>query len=491
MSSLKRLAGQTVVYGVSSILQKFISFLLFPYITHQVGKEDFGIYTEMLAYTGLLNIVLTYGLETGFFRFANKYDPGRVFSTAFLSIVSTSSFVIVTFLFFRDYFTDLSGYTDYSLYLLLVVIVIVMDSLLAIPFAKLRFKNRPLRFSIIKLVNVVTTILIALFFLSACPYLIEKYNVGILKSIYNPEFKIGYVFVAYIASGVVSFIMLFPEIIEVRFIFDKKIFKELIYYSFPIMISQIAGFLPDAFDKIMLKHLDSSSDPLKALGVYGANIKFAALVNIAIQMFRYAAEPFFFSESGKDSANKTYADIIKYVSVFGFIIFMFLTFNLPLLKYIIGADFRDSLDVVHILVFSYVLYGIFYSLSVWYKVSDNTHLAFIFTGVGAVITIGANLWFIPLFGYHSSAWIRVATYFAMIVMSYIFSRYYYKIDINVKRILFYFVICFSLYLIGKSIHFDNLSVALIFKNMLILIFVLMIVRVEGLHKIVFKRLLKR
>ncbi|MBN1112805.1 MAG: oligosaccharide flippase family protein [Bacteroidales bacterium] len=487
MGALKKLAQQTAVYGVSSILQRFITFLIFPYISRVASPTEYGVYVELLTYTALLNIILTYGLETGFFRFANQFNPDKVFSTSLMSIIATSISFFSLFFVFRHDIAESLDYNEYLSYLFLVVIVIILDAFLAIPYAKLRFQEKALRFSMIKLLNVVVMVAFTMFFISGCPFLIEKWGWKFLEVIYNPDFLVGYVLLAYVVASFISLLLLIPEIFSVKFNFDFSIWKKLMLFSLPILVSQLAGFLPDSVDKLMLKHLDTSGDPLVQLGDYGANLKFASMVIIAVQMFRYAAEPFFFAAAKNSNAKLVYADIIKYVSIFGVLIFVGISFNMPILKYIVGADFRDSLNVVDIVIFGYVMYALFYSLSAWYKVSDNTHLAIIFTGVGALVTIVGNYFIIPLFGYTGSAWIRVLTYSVMVLLSYGFSLHYYKMPIQLLRIAMYFSIGLFLVFIASNLSFDSVVKELLLKNSIIIMFVLFIAWNENILQMVKKR----
>lgn len=467
-------------------MQRFITFLVFPYFSRYSNSEEFGVYAELLAYTGILNIVLTYGLETGFFKFSNEYDSNKVFSTSLISVLCTSTIFFSFFLLFKDSLAIATNYTNYVSYLFFVAIIIFLDSFLAIPFAKLRFQNRAIRFSVLKMINVLVMLVVMVFFITVCPYLIDNYGYTFLTKIYNPAFLVGYVFLAYIFASFVTLILLLPEIFSVKFIFDLPLWKKMMLFSLPIMVSQLAGFIPDSFDKIMLKHLDVSVNPLSQLGYYGANLKFASIVLIAITMFRYAAEPFFFSSSKNSDARKIYADIIKYVSIFGALIFLGISFNMPVLKYIVGANFREQLDVVNIVIFGYVIYALFYSLSVWYKVSDKTHLAIIFSGTGALVTIIGNYYFIPLFGYYGSAWLRVATYSIMVLLSLGFSYYYYKMPIQILRISLYFIIAVCLVYLGAFIKLDSIVIELIIKNLLIACFVAFIAWKEQLLTMLIK-----
>ncbi len=450
MNQIKKLAGQTVIYGLSNMLGRFLNYLLVPLHTIVLGKFFFGKLTYIYSSTAIVLVLLTYGLETGFFRFASKKeeDYNKVLGTSLYSIVFTTSIFVLLSLVFKNLWQGYFEVNNYRI-VLYFVLIIAFDVLNAIPFAKLRIDERPVKFVIIKFVGIFINISLNLFYLWFCRTLSETGNTGFFARIYNSDLVLEYVLIANLISSAVTFIVLLPEIIKVKPSFDFKLLKRLLNYSFPILLIGLAGMLNDNIDKLLIPTLINDPNPMEQLGIYGANFKLSVLMVLFIQMFRYAAEPFFFKNSENSDAKKLYADVMNYFIIFGLIIFLGVILYLDILKYFIAPEFWEGLYVVPILLFSKLIFGILFSLSIWYKVTDKTKFGILVAGIGAIITILLNIILLPRIGYLGSAFASLTSYIVMLVVSYYLCTKHYLIKYNFKKISFYFILAFALLAISK------------------------------------------
>ncbi len=472
MKDLNRLAGQTLVYGLGTMLPRFLNYaLLTPFYTRILEKPDYGVLTELYAYMALLLVILTYGMETGFFRFAQKSDnPDTVYSTSLLSLLITSVLFIVLFNLFIEPVSVIMKYEEHQVYLRLFSLIVAIDAFTAIPFANLRRQNRPLKFSIIKLINVTVIVALALFYYKLAPRLYAEGNEFINK-VYNPEFGVGYVFVANLAGSIVMLVCLLPEIIKTKIDFSIKLWKQMILYSFPLLISGMAGIINDALDKMILRRLVDTDDPLATVGEYGAGYKIAVLMALFIQMYRFAMEPFFFEKASGKDAKETYSTTMKYFVIYALVLFLGLNLYISVIQLIVPGNYRMAMFIVPIVSMGYLLYGVFINLSIWYKVNDLTKFGAYLTIMGAVITILINLIFVPRYSYLASAWAHVACYGAMIVGSYLLSRKHYPIDYELLRITGYIALAIAIVLLAIKLDYNSLSQELFFNTLYIVGFI--------------------
>ncbi len=472
MNQIKKLAGQTVIYGLSNMLGRFLNYLLVPLHTIVLGKFFFGKLTFIYSSAAILLVLLTYGLETGFFRFASKKDEdyNKVLGTSLYSIVFTTSIFVLLSVVFKSLW---QGYFDINNYriVLFFILIIAFDVLNAIPFAKLRIDERPVKFMFIKLVGIFINIGINIFYLLLCRKLSEAGSTGFLASIYDPELVLEYVLIANLISSAVTFVILLPEIIKVKPTFDFSLLKRLMNYSFPILLIGLAGMLNDNIDKLLIPKLINDPNPMEQLGIYGANFKLSVLMVLFIQMFRYAAEPFFFKNSESSDAKKLYADVMNYFIIFGLIIFLGVILYLDILKHFIAKEFWEGLCVVPILLIAKLIFGILFSLAIWYKVTDKTKYGILIAGIGAVITILLNIILLPKIGYLGSAFASLLSYSVMLVVSYYLSTKHYLIKYNFKKISFYFIFAFVLLAISKINEFDSKIIYYSINTLLLLGFI--------------------
>lgn len=457
MNPLKKLAGDTVIYGFTTILGRFINWLLVPLYAGIFPASEYGIVTNLMSYIAVLMVVLTYGTETGFFRFGTKDDINHVFSTLMSSLAATTLlFFVVAF----SFLTDMSVFLDipeHKNYLTLLILTIGIDAISSIPFALLRLQGRPIRFGIVKLVNVGVNIALNLFFLLLCPYLEAK---GIHVPFYDPEGGILYIFVAYLVASIVTFLQLLPYMAKFRFYFSWSLLKSIMSYSFPIFIVSLAGIINlQGAQSWMPKLLSQSMDSKTALamtGIYGANYKLALVMYIFTQGFRYAFEPFFFSYSKHSDSKKVYQDVFLYFTGFGLMIFLFIMYWVDVIKFFVRTpEYYSGIGILPWVLMANLFQGMYYSLSLWYKLTDKTMYGAYMSVIGCVITVVLNFTLLPRIGYMGSAYAVFCCFLAMCILSLIWGKKFYRISYDLKKIGFYFVVVLLFFFVGMRIEFDS------------------------------------
>jgi O-antigen/teichoic acid export membrane protein len=472
VNEIRTLAKQTAIYGFGTIVPRFLNYGIMTFFyTRFFEKAEYGVVTELYAWMVLLLIVLTYGMETGFFRFAQKKeDASRVYSTALISLFITSASFLILVNIFISPVSAILNYSGNHDYIRLFAAILATDAFCAIPFAWLRKENKPVIFSIIKVTNVVITIVTVLFLLLVAPGIYERSS-GWFRSVYNPNYRVGYVFVANLVGSLSTLIMLLPFIIRIKPVLDKRIWGRMINYSFPLLIAGLSGSMNDALDKVILRRIIGEANGLATVGVYGAGYKIAVLMALFIQMFRFAAEPFFFERAKHENAKQTYAFIMKYFVIIMLIIYLGINLYISGFKFIIGQSFREAIVVVPIVSMGYLLYGVYINHSIWYKLNDLTRYGIYITVIGTLITVLINVILIPYYGYMASAWAHVASYGAMIIMSFIFAEKHYKIEYNMKELIPYFVVAVGMVLFSCFYNYKNIVTELIINTILIASFI--------------------
>jgi O-antigen/teichoic acid export membrane protein len=504
MSSIKKLASQTVIYGVSSILGRLINFLLVPIYVRIFVPAEYGISVEIYAYFTFLNILYTYGMETTFFRFANNSDqPRRVFSTSFFSLIASTAIFSSLLFIFRNPVASSLGYANREVYLTWIILILAFDTLAVVPFSVLRQAERPVKFAFIKTLNILVNVFFNLFFLIACPFILKQdhyaFMHGFINMIYSPEIGIGYIFISNLISSAVTLVFLSKEILMFNFEIDFKMLKKMIVYAAPLVIVGFAGMINDDFDRVILKHLlpyDQYHNE-ELLGIYGANLKLSILMVLMIQAFRYAAEPFFFNQSKQSDARQTYAAVMKYFVIVGLFLFLVVTLYIDIFKYFIGSrnsTYHSGLNLVPILLMSYFILGIYYNLSIWYKLQDKTAMGAVIALIGAGVTIIFNLIFIPLWGYYASAFTKLLCYVVMVIISYVMAQKYYPVNYPLKSIGFYFILALLIYLtdflVMDYIAIDKAITSLLTGSFFLSIYVVVVIRKEK-HSELIKNLLRK
>ena len=347
LSTYKKLAGDTAIYGISSILGRVLNWLLTPYYTRVFLEGEFGVQTNLYSYAAILLVILTYGMETSFFRFASKSEnKDRVYSTTLISVFSTSILFLLVFVLLKNFIAGLIQYPQHPEYIVWFAVILAIDAVTAIPFAWIRIEKKAMKFAFIKLVNIAFNIGFNLFFLTFCPWILKHNPESWIRIFYSPEIGVGYIFISNLLASVVMLLMLMPDILKIHFQFDKEILKKLLNYGFPILIVGIAGQLTLGIDKILIPFLiPESQQPMVQLGIYGANFKLAVLMNMFIQAFRYAFEPFFFARGNSKDDPLIYANIMKYFVIFGLLIFLGMTLFVDLLQFINDQKYNSGLKV--------------------------------------------------------------------------------------------------------------------------------------------------
>ncbi len=440
MNPLRRLAGQTAIYGLSSIVGRLINFLLVPLYTRVFLPGEYGVVTIMYTYVAVLLIVLTYGMETAYFRFSEQHpeQKNRVFSTTFLPILFTSTLFIFFVVIWRQSLAEVMRYPDNVEYIVWIGLIIGMDALAAIPFARLRAENKPLRFVVIRLAGIAVNISLVLFFLLLCPWLMENAGDTVrqyVAYIYKPEIGVGYVFIANLIASAITLLLLSPVMRQARIKPDPVLLRKMLIYALPLLVAGLAGWINEALDKLLLKFILPEETAMSQVGIYGAVYKLSIMMTIFIQAFRFAAEPFFFAQAKQQDAKNTYAKVMNYFVIACLVIFLGITLFMDVVKHFIGPQYHEGLIVVPILLLANLFLGIYFNLSIWYKLTGKTYYGAWFSVVGAVITILLNLWWIPIVGYYGSAWATFICYLLLAILSYLFGQRHYKIPYQVIRIL--------------------------------------------------------
>jgi O-antigen/teichoic acid export membrane protein len=483
---LKKLAGQTAIYGLSTIVPRFLNYLLVPFLTYKfTNPSEFGVNTEIYAYISFLNVILTYGMETAFFNFVSKSEnKSVVYSTALISLLSSTSLFVLLGYFSSGIVAAKLGYTNNVNFIQWMVFIIATDALMAIPFARLRSEQRPLKFAFIKTANIVANLSITIFFIHFCKnaYELDLQNQtsSFLGKLYNPEIGIGYAFLGNLLANLFSLLLLSKQFMGFAYTFDKALWFEMMRYALPLLIVGLAGMVNETFDRIILKKLLPSDIGMYALGVYGACYKISILMTIFVQAFKFAAEPFFFSHAQNADSKKLNAIVMKYFVVACSFLFLATMMNLSWIKYFVSANYWQGLAVVPILLLANLFLGIYYNLSVWYKLTGQTKFGAYLTLFGAAVTLIINFVFIPKYSYMASAWATLISYGSMMVVSYFLSQKYYPTKYNVRSFVFFFgfaLVFYFISLLWKG-SFSNVFTELILNNILLLIYCWLFIKFE-------------
>jgi len=485
LNPLKKLAEQTVIYGLSSVVGRLLNYLLVPLYTRYFLPEEYGVVTELYAYVAFLVVILTYGIETAFFRYSQKTPNKRiVYSTSLISLLFTSILFIIIVFSFSQPIADWLQYSDNKEYIQYFALIIGLDAISAISFAKLREKNNAVRFALIRLLNIFINIGLNLFFIIYCPSAIDGglSSSEFLKSIYSENYGVGYIFVANLIASIITFLMLLPEMIKSVWIFDKRLWKQMMIYALPLLIAGLAGMTNETIDRILLKHLlPHNLNVSEQIGLYGAFYKLSILIVLFIQTFRFAAEPFFFAQEKEKNSKKVYAEVMKYFIIITSFIFLVVTMLYEIIINFLGSNFHDERGfiTVSILLAANLFLGIYYNLSIWYKLSEKTKYGAYLSIFGAIITLILNFLLIPVLGFVGSAWATLVCYFFMTISSYLLGRKHYKIPYPIKRIFLYLGLVFVLFFI--SVLF---SLSIIIKSVFIFLFILITFIIEKPKKVV-------
>ena len=486
MSGIKQLANQTAWYGLSNIIGRFINYLLTPLLTSIYAPAAFGDISLLFAIAAFLNIIYTYGMETSYFRFIQLEDEKKVFNNAFSSLLLTTLIFSALLILSADSiaaYLQLNGHKEYIVF---VIGIVALDTLAVLPFSKLRHEGRPQKFAVIKITNILINVLLVVFFLQICKPAFENGQKNIWANCYNPSIGIGYVFVAQLMASGLTILLLQKEFRTFQFKIDTQLIKDIFIYSSPLIIVGFGGMINETIDRLMIvQRFDGTVEAAKAAnGIYSANNKLAILIVIFIQTFRMGAEPFFFKTSSKEDAKITYARIMNLFVIACCCCFLAVVLFLDIWKYFMGVHknpgYAEGLFIVPLLMVSKIFLGIYYNLSIWYKLTNKNMMGAIITIIGAAITIAVNYLFIPSMGYFASAIANLACYGMMMIISFWLGNKYYPVPYQWKKSLGYLVLAYLFYLLHhvmRSQSTDLMNVHL-FGIGLLLCFVVIIFRTE-------------
>jgi O-antigen/teichoic acid export membrane protein len=453
LNPLKRLASQTAVYGLSSILGRFLNYLLVPLYTYTFVPADYGVVAEFYAYMGFLAVLMTFGMETGYFRFRAKGedDPHTVLATVLRFLILANGAFLLAAVVLQQPVADLLRHADHPEYIWWVAAILAMDSVGNAAFARLRAENKALRFAGIKLVEIGANIGLNVFFIVLCRQAYEADPGSFLGGLWLPEIGVGYVFLSNLAASGLKLVLLTPQFRGALTGFDGALFRRMLRYSLPMVLIGMAGIVNEMLDRAALKYLLPYDDAtnMAQLGIYSACYKLSILMTLFIQAFRYAGEPFFFSYAKQQDARQVYALVLTWFVIFCVFIFLLVTLYIDVFQYFVGSAYREGLFVVPVLLLANLLLGVYVNLSIWYKLTDRTLMGAWVALIGAGITV-VSLWLlVPEFGYEGAAWAHLICYSAMVALSYGLGRRYYPVPYEVVRVVGYIVLGLGLYGAGR------------------------------------------
>ena len=475
---LKQLAGQTVIYGMSTILARIINFLFVPIYTRLLSPESYGVVTEFMAYIAVLQVVLVLGLETGCFRFANKegVDPKKVYANAFVTVFGISATFLALMIAFAAPISSALGYEGYSSCIIYMGGILALDSITAIMFAKLRQESKALKFAILKTIKIITetvaNLVLFLWFPKYCisvadslgiavnaaatggnQYFLNASDIWLLHFIpATPDFS--YVIFAIFISCIVCGLLFIPDILKLSFMMDGKLLRQMLGYSLPLMVAALPGVINDFLDRILFRYFDTNAEAWRSsLGLYQAAVKLAVIMNLFIQMFRYAAEPFFFRRASEKDSRKLYASVQEYFTAFCGLVFLGVILYIDIIALILGPQFRSAVGVVPVMLLSYMILGMLFNVSMWYKLSGKTNMAIWITLSGLVVTAIVIVAFMPKYSYWAAAYGHLASYIVMFVISSLLGAKYYPIPYRWGRLLCIILLMGSIY--GCSLLIDS------------------------------------
>lgn len=488
--SMRKLAGQTAVYGVSTVLVRLLNYLLTPYLTRIMGLATYGVVTHLYALIPFVLVLLTMGLESGYFRFAGKAGTGKekndVFATAWgtVGVVSILFFVLVVL--FNVPIADALGYADNTSYIWMTAAIVALDAITAIPFAKLREQGRSMTYVLVRLLSVVVNLALCFFFYGWLPSLAES---GTLAWAYVSGTWPGYVLLSNLIASAVVFVVILPLVRGVTPRINGKLARNMLLYSLPLLVSGIAGTANEFIDRQMVLWLTpgDSEFVLGQLGIYGAALKLGVIMTLFTSMYRLAAEPFFLAEFKNDDFRKANAEAMKYFIIVSIFIFLFMALFVDFFALIVGRDFREGIPILPVILISNMLSGVVLNLSFWYKQTGATKFAIYVTGTGLLFTVLFNILLVPVFGYVGAAAARLICEFVMVVVSYLLNQRYYPVPYDLRRIGEYLLVGGAMYGISVlCLNFDPWIRYLIYLA-LVAIFAIYAVRREQIDVVRFAK----
>jgi O-antigen/teichoic acid export membrane protein len=483
--SIKKLAGQTVWYGASSIAARFLNYLLTPYLTGALAIARYGEMSLVYAAIPFLNVIFTYGLETAYFRFSQKQEFKKdIYSTASLSLFISTILLTSVLIFFRStvaHWLRLDAHPEFITY---SAIIIGLDALSTLPYARLRQQGRPRKFAFIRITGILITVGLTYFFISVCPRIIANDPAGFVAKYYRRDFGVGYVILANLIASTFTLVLLYKELFSITWRFNAVVWKQMMIYSLPLVIAGFGGMINETFDRIMLgwwAPVHGIEAAKNEVGIYSACYKLSILISLFIQAFRMGAEPFFFKQADGNNPERTYARVMKFFVITITVMFLVVALYLDIWKYFLrNKNYWVGLKVVPILLLANMFLGIYYNLSIWYKLTHKTISGAYITLIGAAVTLIINYFFIPYFSYMACAWATFFCYGSMMVLSYTWGQKQYKVPYATKKLCAYIIIVVLLFFIYKGIAYfiTNNIINFIVATFLLLAYVAFVLNIE-------------
>ncbi|MDR1592107.1 MAG: polysaccharide biosynthesis C-terminal domain-containing protein [Prevotellaceae bacterium] len=480
MSGIKALAGETAIYGISSIVGRFLNWLLVPLYSYiLVDTGDYGIVTNLYAWTSLIIIVLTYGMETGYFRFAESEPDSdranRVYSTTLVTLAFTSILFATGITFFSQSVANLLKYPAHPEYIAMLGISVAMDAFGSIPFSYLRFKRRPFTFAMLKIMMILVNILFNIIFLVICPK-IHAIHPEWIDWFYSPNYGAGYIFVANLISTTVVTLALLPFVFNGAFHFDGALLKKMLRYSMPLLLFGIAGIMNQSIDKVIFPYIyPDQTEGMQELGIYGSCFKIAMVMMMFTYAFRFAYEPFIFAKYKDADSRQTYAEVMKFFVISSLAIYLFMLAFMDVFAMLLAPQYRVGMKILPYVLITYLFQGIFYNLSLWYKLIDKTIYGTWFSLIGLTITVIINILLIPRFSYMACVFASLVSLTIMMILSYFLGQRHFRVPYNLKAIGKYCILAFALSFVMFLLSFDQLWQTLLWRSLLIIPFVVYVI----------------
>ncbi|MBT8264236.1 MAG: oligosaccharide flippase family protein [Muriicola sp.] len=475
MSLFQKLFRQTFIYGLATVFPRMLSFILVPLYTKVMPPGSYGEVTLIFAWFAIFNVVLAYGMETAFFRYySSDNNKEKVVATSLISITATTFLFASIALIFQDSLALLLNIEER--YIRYVIFILALDALVIVPFAWLRANQKPMRYAIIKIINVAVNLGLNVFFLLILPVLASDHPDGLWGSMYRPDFQISYIFISLLITSSLTIVLMGRQYILPAYTFDKVLWSKMVRYGLPVMIAGIAFTINEVFDRIMLSELLPAEIAKSEIGKYSACYKLALFMTLFATAFRLGIEPFFFSHSTSENPQKAYAQITNYFVVLGSVILLAVVVYADQLKllFVLDSEYWEAMPIVPIIILASFFLGIYHNLSVWYKVTDRTKFGAYISLVGALITIGINYFFIPYIGYYASAYATLAAYGSMMLLSYHFGKKYYPIPYNMRKITFYMTVS----IVFSALSFYVFKGQILIGSFLLLVFLFLVYKME-------------
>ncbi|MDR1526364.1 MAG: oligosaccharide flippase family protein [Dysgonamonadaceae bacterium] len=475
MAGIKSLIKDSAIYGGSTILVRSISWLMTTFLTYALLQSEYGMMNYLYAYTALFLVILTFGMETGFFRFANqnnKYDVRTVYSTTLILVGGLAVSFLAVFLIFLPVIRPIIWDEDAPAnYIRLMLIIVSLDAFSAIPFAYLRYRKRPVKFGLLKILYIGLYAIFCIFFLVICPW-INDYSPSSIDWFWREDFSLGYVFISNLLATSIQTLCLLPELTGFRYRFNAALAKQMLRYCFPLMLMGLVGMCNQVVDKIVFPAVYPDHDAWSSeLGVYNACFKIAMIMMMFTQAFRYAYEPFVFEKNKEKNAEQTYAEVMKYFVILGLLVFLGVMFYLDIFKYFIAPKYFGALDIVPVVLIGELFFAVYFNLSIWYKLSDKTYWGTLFSFIGFVFILVFNIVFIPKYSYHACAWASLIGNGLIMSLSYFIGQKYYPIRYDLKTTGIYTGLALGLYLFSCFVPIANTWWRLGFNTILIGIYI--------------------